>query len=332
MDVDHVAFAAMGKFDGHRPRRLTAGRGGADRRPRRPRHARRHVRHHRAVPAAGRRGGGRGGGAQLRAARPAVLAQQRPRPQPCRRAARQPDGAAAGPGLVKGNDAADLETLAALARDPEIRRLAHGRRQVRLLWEACQIPDFRKLADDTHTRLCARVFGHIARDQHLPTDWLAGQIGALARADGDIDTLMQRLAGVRVWSYIAARADWVQDSAALAGPRARGRGPAVGRAARAADQPLRRPPRRAPDAPAGGGRRPGAALRGHPPRRGHGRGPSGRPHRRLRLLPRPGGRGRREAARAARRAAGAARGDAAPRRRGGDRAGCRLRVRRRPAR
>ena len=111
-----------------------------------------------------------------------------------------------GPGLVKGNDAADLETLAALAHEPEIRRLAQGRRMVRRLWEACQIPDFRKLADDTHTKLCARVFGHIARDQHLPTDWLAGQIGALARADGDIDTLMQRLAGVRVWSYIAARA------------------------------------------------------------------------------------------------------------------------------
>jgi ATP-dependent RNA helicase SUPV3L1/SUV3 len=114
---------------------------------------------------------------------------------------------------VKGNDAADLVTLAALAHDPEIRRLAQGRRMVGRLWEACQIPDFRKLADDTHTRLCARVFGHIARDQHLPTDWLAGQIGALARADGDIDTLMQRLAGIRVWSYIAARPDWVHDSA-----------------------------------------------------------------------------------------------------------------------
>ena len=200
---------------------------------------------------------------------------------------------------------------------------------VRRLWEACQIPDFRKLADDTHTKLCARVFGHIARDQRLPTDWLAAQIGALARADGDIDTLMQRLAGVRVWSYIAARGRLGAGQPALAGPGARGRGTAVGRAARAADQPLRRPPRHAPDAPAGGGRDPGAALGGHPPRRGHRRGPPRRPHRRSRLLSRPDRRGRREAPRAARRAACAARGDAAPRRRGGDRAGRRLRVRRR---
>jgi ATP-dependent RNA helicase SUPV3L1/SUV3 len=41
---------------------------------------------------------------------------------------------------------------------------------------------------------------------------LASQIAVLARADGDIDTLMQRLAGVRVWTYIAARADWVPDA------------------------------------------------------------------------------------------------------------------------
>jgi ATP-dependent RNA helicase SUPV3L1/SUV3 len=94
-----------------------------------------------------------------------------------------------------------------------MRGLAEGRRRVRLLWEACQIPDFRKLADDSHVRLCGRIFAHLARDGGLPTDWIASQIAALSRADGDIDTLMQRLSGVRVWSYVAARADWVADAA-----------------------------------------------------------------------------------------------------------------------
>jgi ATP-dependent RNA helicase SUPV3L1/SUV3 len=61
-------------------------------------------------------------------------------------------------------------------------------------------------------RLCGRVFGHVVREGRLPTDWLAAQIALLDRADGDIDTLMQRLAGVRVWSYVAARADWVADA------------------------------------------------------------------------------------------------------------------------
>ena len=212
MDVDHVAFAAMGKFDGHRPRRLTPAE---------------------VAQIAGRAGRGMRDGTFGTTAHCPPLGDEvaaaveahsfEALDQLCWRNSdldlNHVDALLAtlmvpppGPGLVKGNDAADLETLAALAHDPEIRRLAHGRRQVRRLWEACQIPDFRKLADDTHVKLCARVFGHIARDLYLPTDWLAAQIGALSRADGDIDTLMQRLAGVRVWSYIAARADWVKDS------------------------------------------------------------------------------------------------------------------------
>jgi ATP-dependent RNA helicase SUPV3L1/SUV3 len=212
MDVDHVAFASMGKFDGHRPRRLTAAE---------------------VAQIAGRAGRGMRDGtfgttAQCKPLADDVVAAVETHSfdaldQLCWRNSdldlTHVDALLAsltvpppGPGLVKGNDAADFETLAALAREPEIRRLAHGRRMVQRLWDACQIPDFRKLADDTHARLCARVFGHIARDQRLPTDWLAGQISTLARADGDIDTLMQRLSGVRVWSYIAARTDWVQDS------------------------------------------------------------------------------------------------------------------------
>jgi ATP-dependent RNA helicase SUPV3L1/SUV3 len=213
MDVDHVAFASLGKFDGHRPRRLTAAE---------------------VAQIAGRAGRGMRDGTfgttgQCPPLGDEIVASVEAHSfdaldQLCWRnsdldlthvdsllaslAAPPP-----GPGLVKGNDAADLETLAALAREPAIRQLAQGRRMVRRLWEACQIPDFRKLADDTHARLCARVFGHIAKDERLPPDLLAGQIGALARADGDIDTLMQRLSGVRVWSYIAARSDWVHDSA-----------------------------------------------------------------------------------------------------------------------
>jgi ATP-dependent RNA helicase SUPV3L1/SUV3 len=93
--------------------------------------------------------------------------------------------------------------------------MASSRRMVRTLWDACQIPDFRKLADDSHARFCARVFGHIAREGHLPADWLDGQVAALDRVEGDIDTLMQRLSGVRVWSYIAARPDWVRDAAGM---------------------------------------------------------------------------------------------------------------------
>ena len=212
MDVDHVAFARLSKFDGHRPRLLHASE---------------------VAQIAGRAGRGmRDGTFGTTAdcppfdddiARAVEEHSFEPLAQICWRNSdldfSDLDGLLAsltapapGPGLVRGNDASDLETLAALARETEIRNLARGRARVRMLWDACQIPDFRKLADDTHTQLCARVFRHLAQDKWLPTDWLASQIAILARADGDIDTLMQRLAGVRVWTYIAARADWVPDA------------------------------------------------------------------------------------------------------------------------
>ena len=213
MDVDHVAFARVSKFDGHRPRLLTASE---------------------VAQIAGRAGRGMRDGTFGSTADCPPLSDELVRAveghsfQPLEQifwrnadldfshidallASLQTPSQLHG--LVRGNDAADLETLGHLAREPEIRSLARGRARLRLLWEACQIPDFRKISDDSHTRLCARVFGHIAKEGRLPTDWIAGQIAALARADGDIDTLMQRLASMRVWSYIAARSDWVADAA-----------------------------------------------------------------------------------------------------------------------
>ncbi len=214
MDVDHVAFARLSKFDGHRPRRLTAAE---------------------VAQIAGRAGRGMRDGTFGTTTTCPPLDEDmvddvenhrfEPLEQLFWRNAeldfvhvdRLLDSLLAAPprpGLVRGRDASDLETLTALSRETEIRSLATGRRMVRMLWDACQIPDFRKLADDSHTRFCARVFGHIAQQGHLPDDWLNSQITGLSRADGDIDTLMQRLSGVRVWSYIAARPGWVRDASA----------------------------------------------------------------------------------------------------------------------
>ena len=75
------------------------------------------------------------------------------------------------------------------------------------------MPDFRKLADDSHTALCGRIFRHLVEDGALPDEWVAGQIATIGSIEGDLDTLMARLASIRVWSYVAARADWMRDAA-----------------------------------------------------------------------------------------------------------------------
>jgi len=118
------------------------------------------------------------------------------------------------PGLVPTREADDHLALAALARDAEIAALAPSRDAVRLLWEVCQIPDFRKVMSEQHARLLGQIFRHLrGASGRLPVDWVAAQVSRLDRADGDIDTLMSRIAHIRTWTYIAHRPDWLGDAA-----------------------------------------------------------------------------------------------------------------------
>jgi len=114
------------------------------------------------------------------------------------------------PGLIRQQEAEDHLSLQQMARDPEIAELASGRNRVSLLWDVCQVPDFRKLMTDAHVRLLAQLYRFLINGR-LPNDWVADQIARLDRVDGDIDQLTQRIAHVRTWSFIANRGDWVED-------------------------------------------------------------------------------------------------------------------------
>ncbi|MFT5438657.1 MAG: ATP-dependent RNA helicase SUPV3L1/SUV3 [Alphaproteobacteria bacterium] len=117
------------------------------------------------------------------------------------------------PILRRAYEADDHAALRHLMEDAELAGLASGQEGVRLLWEVCQIPDFRKTMPDMHQRLLAHVFRQLRRlDGRLPVDWVANQLSRLDRVDGDIDTLMARIAHTRTWTYISHRADWLDDA------------------------------------------------------------------------------------------------------------------------
>src|SRR5690606_21958154 len=60
-------------------------------------------------------------------------------------------------GLVKVRDALDDRSLGILARRADIRARARNAAGVRLLWQVCQIPDFRKTLTDAHIHMLATV-------------------------------------------------------------------------------------------------------------------------------------------------------------------------------
>ncbi|MCF6305584.1 MAG: disulfide oxidoreductase [Rhodobacteraceae bacterium] len=117
------------------------------------------------------------------------------------------------PELVKARDADDLLTLRALWEMPEIKDHVQTPSDVRLLWDTCQIPDFRKTSAGEHVSLVQQVFAYLnGRKGLIPDDWLAKQTQRIDKTDGDIDTLSKRLAFIRTWTYVAQRNGWVADA------------------------------------------------------------------------------------------------------------------------
>ena len=115
--------------------------------------------------------------------------------------------------LRSAPQAIDLAVLKRLSEDPEIRGRARGQMVARL-WAACGVPDFRKVGADHHARFVGRLFRHLLEGQgHVPVAWFADELQRLDRTDGDVETLGGRIAGVRTWAYIAHRSDWLADPA-----------------------------------------------------------------------------------------------------------------------
>lgn len=218
MDIAHVAFASLSKFDGHRHRRLTtaemaqiAGRAGRYQRD-------------------GSFGMVQLGTAEVRgfeaeeveaieghefpplnqlvwrnarldfATLPRLIASLDERPTT--------------PELFRAHDAIDFAVLKRLAQDPVIADRARGNARLQRLWAACGLPDYRKTGPEQHARLVGRVFRHLSEgDGKLPADWIAAEVSNLDNVNGDIATIADRIAAARTWTYVAHRPAWLEDAA-----------------------------------------------------------------------------------------------------------------------
>jgi len=213
LDVHHVAFAALSKFDGVRQRRLTpaemaqiAGRAGR----------------HQTDGTFGTLSGNRRG-APLELTEDEIYAIENHRFAPITKLYwREPNprfdnlGVLIGDlearpmqdGLTAAPEAIDLAVLKRLAEQPDIADDVRTPGNVRRFWEACQLPDFRQQGPDAHARFVARLWSDL-KNGHIGADFVAARISELGNTSGDIDTLQGRLSGIRSWAYICQRPDWV---------------------------------------------------------------------------------------------------------------------------
>ncbi|MGV6802549.1 MAG: helicase-related protein [bacterium] len=212
MDIDHVAFAGISKFDGRQSRRLLpaemgqiAGRAG------------RHI-----------RDGSFGTTAdcedldtdiataitehdfpqitalQWRSAHrdfnslPALLHSLERRPSR--------------PELVRARLASDEDALRRLTKNPDIADKATGGAGLKLLWDVCQTPDFRKVSPDQHADRLGEIFGQLIERGQIAERWLRPRLERLDRIDGNLDTLSNRLSQIRTWTYLTHRPHWLENS------------------------------------------------------------------------------------------------------------------------
>ncbi len=113
--------------------------------------------------------------------------------------------------LSRARDADDVVALKALRDVADVVARTQTPHDVKLLWDVCRIPDFRGISSGDHASILDVIFGYLHDKGQVPQDYIARQIARIDRSDGDIDTLSKRLAYIRTWTYVAQRKGWVAD-------------------------------------------------------------------------------------------------------------------------
>ncbi|MGB7240734.1 MAG: helicase-related protein [Sulfitobacter sp.] len=211
LDVDHVAFSALSKFDGRRMRPLAPNE---------------------LAQIAGRAGRGMKNGSfgvtgdapPLDAGVVEAITEHRFTPQQklnwrnpvlqfgsIDRLIQTLEAAPDHQMLVRAREADDLNALKTLSQVAEVEARCTDGPSVRLLWDVCRIPDFRGISKAEHAGMLEQIFNDLHQHGQIPNDWLARQINRIDRTDGDIDALSKRLAFIRTWTYVSQRKSWTDE-------------------------------------------------------------------------------------------------------------------------
>lgn len=122
------------------------------------------------------------------------------------------------PRLRAATEAVDLSIVRRLASEEGVAATLSSADMVARFWAACGQPDFRKLGADHHARFVERIWRHLSTGSGcIPVPVFADALARLENVEGDIEKLSGRIAEIRSWAYIAHRANWLDDPAHWAG-------------------------------------------------------------------------------------------------------------------
>ena len=114
--------------------------------------------------------------------------------------------------LRRINECEDEKVLKFLIKDKEKYKIQNNSNQLKKLWECCQIPDFVKKTYGYHLQIVIKVFEFLTnKNERVPSDYMKKQLKPLDKLEGNVDSLSNRIANVRTWSYVANKINWVEN-------------------------------------------------------------------------------------------------------------------------
>ena len=115
--------------------------------------------------------------------------------------------------LKRNKELLDENILKNLILNEDKFKVSDDEEPLKILWECCQIPDFTKSSYNEHTEIIKKVFNFlINKKNRIPNDWMKTQLKGLDNYEGNIDALANRISYVRTWSYVSNKKNWVENS------------------------------------------------------------------------------------------------------------------------
>ena len=114
--------------------------------------------------------------------------------------------------LRKVSECEDEKVLKYILKDTEKLQIFNNENELKLLWECCQIPDFVKKTYGHHLEVVGKVFNFLRQSPGKITNkYMKQQLSILDKLDGNVDSVSNRIANVRTWSYVANKNGWVEN-------------------------------------------------------------------------------------------------------------------------
>ena len=115
--------------------------------------------------------------------------------------------------FIHKKNALDEINFRNLINDSEIKKFLKSNKSLKLLWDICQIPDFEKLFNDNYLLLLKEIYLILINNSYkIPEEWIKKKVSKLNNFAGGIPELSIKISQIRTWTYISNNHDWLKNA------------------------------------------------------------------------------------------------------------------------